>query len=114
MIRLDIDSPSWQKTEIALRTYLGQILNIPLKRIPRANPTATGWAVHTADAATQHEIVSRQAEWASSLGSHGADVREVWHSYIVQDCPRVIRDWGGRPLDFDQYFKEEVFAQTGL
>lgn len=92
LIRLDSDSPSWNKPEIALRTYLSQLLKIPTKRIPRANLTATGWAVHAIDQATQQEIISRQAEWAPQLGAHGADKREVWYTYIVHDCPRVISD----------------------
>ena len=113
LIRLNPESPSWTKPEIALRTYLSQLLGIPTKRIPRANLTATGWAVHAIDEATQQEIISRQAEWAPQLGACGADKREVWYTYIVHDCPRVISDWEGAALDFDSYFREEVVARTG-
>ena len=79
-------------------------MNIPLKQVPKANRTATGWAVHTADQATQHKIISQQAEWAPAMGAIKAEVRELWHSYIIHDCPRMISDWHGKPLDYNLHF----------
>ena len=113
LIRLDPGSPTWKKSKITVRSHLAQLLKMPLNRIPGANLTTTGWAIHASDQATQREIINRQAEWAPQLGAIGADIREVWHTYIIHNCPRTLLDWEGTPLDYNALFREEVIAQTG-
>ncbi|KAK5989434.1 hypothetical protein PT974_10953 [Cladobotryum mycophilum] len=86
---------------------------MPISRIPKATQTATGWAIHTADQGVQREVLERKEEWIRLLGALHAETRQIWYNYIVEECPRTIPTWDGRPVDFNECFREEVITQTG-
>ncbi|KAK5988831.1 hypothetical protein PT974_10325 [Cladobotryum mycophilum] len=49
LVRLEKQSPAWQKEPAAIRDVISKALSMPISRIPKATQTATGWAIHTAD-----------------------------------------------------------------
>ncbi|KAK5994259.1 putative RNA-directed DNA polymerase from transposon BS-like protein [Cladobotryum mycophilum] len=113
LVRLEKQSPAWQKEPAAIRDVISKALSMPISRIPKATQTATGWAIHTADQGVQREVLERKEEWIRLLGALHAETRQIWYNYIVEECPRTIPTWDGRPVDFNECFREEVITQTG-
>ncbi|KAG5936277.1 hypothetical protein E4U59_005105 [Claviceps monticola] len=91
LVRLEPGAPTWDKEAYAIRRAVTDRSEIPLHRVPAATRTKTGWAIKPTDAPTRHE---------------------VWHTYVVRNCPKSLLSLTGESIDVLEAVKEEVLTQT--
>ncbi|KAL6405974.1 high-affinity glucose transporter RGT2 [Ilyonectria robusta] len=113
-VRLDENSPAWDKQPFAIRTHLADKLGIKLDAIPQASRTKTGWAIRPANLDIRNKIINEEACWAPALGATAVELATRWITYVIADCPRNLTDLMGKTVDYEAALKDEVEAQTGL
>ncbi|KAG6288810.1 hypothetical protein E4U09_005334, partial [Claviceps aff. purpurea] len=112
LVRLEPDAPTWDKEAYAIRRAVAERSDIPLHRVPAATRTKTGWAIKPTDAPTRDLLLAKEASWSSTLGASKVDRHEVWHTYVVRNCPRRLLSLTGESIDVLEAAKEEVLTQT--
>ncbi|KAG6191782.1 hypothetical protein E4U27_004217 [Claviceps purpurea] len=93
LVRLEPDAPTWDKEAYAIRR-------------------AMGWAIKPTDAPTRDLLLAKEASWSSTLGASKVDRHEVWHTYVVRNCPRRLFSLTEESIDVLEAAKEEVLTQT--
>ncbi|KAG5930788.1 hypothetical protein E4U60_006804 [Claviceps pazoutovae] len=112
LVRLEPDAPTWDKDAYAIRRAVADQSEIPLHRVPAATQTKTGWAIKPTDAPTRDLLLAKEASWSSTLGASKVDRHDVWHTYVVRNCPRRLFSLTGESIDVPEAAKEEVLTQT--
>ncbi|KAG6129957.1 hypothetical protein E4U12_004447, partial [Claviceps purpurea] len=112
LVRLEPKAETWDKNPYAIRQAIAEQSDIPLHRVPAATRTKTGWAIKPTDAPTRDLLLAKEASWSSTLGASKVDRHEVWHTYVVRNCPRLLRSLTGDSIDTLAAAKEEALAQT--
>ncbi|KAG6018262.1 hypothetical protein E4U40_000487 [Claviceps sp. LM458 group G5] len=112
LVRLEPDAPTWDKNPYAIRRAVADQSDIPLHRVPAATRTKTGWAIKPTDAPTRDLLLAKEASWSSTLGASKVDRHEVWHTYVVKNCPRLLRSLTGESINVLEAAKEEALTQT--
>lgn len=114
LVRLDEESPAWNKTGYAVRELVRSTLAIKPVDITGAKRTATGWSLTTRNIITRDLIINRKNEYLSLLGGIEASKVVRWCTYIVHDCPPTVYDYNGTiRKDTKAAYFDEVLAQTG-
>ncbi|KAG6174867.1 hypothetical protein E4U51_000101 [Claviceps purpurea] len=66
-----------------------------------------GWAIKPTDAPTRDLLLAKEASWSSTLGASKVDRHEVWHTYVVRNCPRRLFSLTEESIDVLEAAKEE-------
>ncbi|KAG6315517.1 hypothetical protein E4U44_001284 [Claviceps purpurea] len=112
LVRLEPDAPTWDKEAYAIRRAVADRSEIPLHRVLAATRTKMGWAIKPTDAPTRDLLLAKEAYWSSTLGASKVDRHEVWHTYVVRNCPMRLFSLTEESIDVLEAAKEEVLTQT--
>ncbi|KAG6062872.1 hypothetical protein E4U32_001868 [Claviceps aff. humidiphila group G2b] len=111
-VRLEPDAPTWDKDAYAIRRVVVDRSDMPLHRVPAATRTKTEWAIKPTDAPTRDLFLVKELSWSSILGASKVDRHEIWHTYVVRNCPRRLFSLTGESIDVLEAAKEEALTQT--
>ncbi|CEJ95211.1 hypothetical protein VHEMI10706 [[Torrubiella] hemipterigena] len=95
-----------------IRLALAHATSLPADDFQDIKPTNTGWSLTTRTNATEATLLETQAQWGPKIDLIIAEKNVQWHTYLVKEVPRVLNDWEGQPLDFEQIISDEIKRQT--
>lgn len=111
LIRLTSDGLQNREHPMTVRQQLATATGLTLTDIPKATPTATGWAVHPANEAVKRAILDQQK---AITGAYEIAENIQWHNYIVGGVERrVVSLFQNFTGNLQQLVIEEAKAQTG-
>lgn len=112
LLRLQPDSQFFTKHAYQIRLALAHATSLPADDFQDIKPTNTGWSLTTRTNASEATLLETQAQWGPKVDLIIAEKNIQWHTYLVKEVPRVLRDWEGQPLDFEQTISDEIKRQT--
>lgn len=112
LIRMAPDRAA-EQTAYSIKKHLLVTLRLRPTQILDARRIRTGWSVSPDTTETQETILSEQHKWLPALNATQADRQETWYTFIVDNCPRHLRDITGEHTPLMDAAYDEIVTAAG-